>query len=676
MSRFDELREKISNRKSINTQTKVPKLNPTRAVDKRIERRLKMAGYDADFLMKVQPQGGMTFDDSYAIAGDGYSACLTLINYDSDPDYLWGTELSLYDATMTTFDVGTDSTEKIKGQINRSLQELGDRAENGRRTTDMNDANNEYQNLLNFTASLTQDGEIPKKVVTRIFVYAPTIELLQERIRNIKADLKGHSYLASVQMFFQGQQFQSLSQSLMMQEATKGFGPLPEQSMPSATLGGGVMFTFQDLKDPRGLPIGSTKSGGAFLFDQFRTTDIRTSFNMMVLGKMGMGKSTLLKMLTEGSFARDMYWRGIDKTGEYSALIKSLGGTVVALDGSDGIMNPLEVMATNIDEKTGKVDEIASFMAHKSKVETMLRMINDDFTPTELSDLDSILTSFYIQCGLLPKRWQREDRDKVHITGLPADAYPIFSDFRKFVDKLNEEDYLDRIQASRQRRRTFEKIKILVHSLIDGNGNIFDGHSTIGNLNNQKLVLFDTSRLSTGNKSIYRAQLFQALTLIWNQALLNGRHQNELIAQGKLEPDYKQYFNVVLDECHNIINYENIFAVDYIKNFEREMRKFNAGIIFATQSPEEMVPDGISSEKLSGLKTVFELCQYKVFYGMDASQTDKIKKLLKESLTESDYNMIPNLKRREAIWNLGSTERFLVKHDASKEELALFGGGQ
>lgn len=662
---------------NVNTQTKTPRLNPRRGIDERIARKMRRGGYDADFLMKVQPQGGITFDDNVAIAGDGYSVCLSVISYSSDPNYLWGTELSGYDSTMTTFDVKSQATDEIKGQINRSLQELADRAENGRRTTDMNDAGQEYRDLLNFTASLTQDGEIPKVVVTRIFVFAPTIESLQEKVANIRADLKGKGYLASPDMFFQANQYKSLAQSLTMQEKLKRFGPLREQVMPAATLGGGIPFTFQDLKDTRGLPIGSTSSGGAFIFDQFKTTSIRTSFNAMVLGKMGMGKSTLLKMLTEGSVARGMQWRGIDKTGEYVKLVKSLGGTVVSLDGSDGILNPLEVMATNTDPQTGRVDEIASFMQHKAKVITMMRMVNNDFSDTELADLDNVLTSFYIASNLLPSDWQtRTGRKKVKITGLPANSYPTFSDFANYVDSLNTEKYLNQIGASKARRRTFEKIKILVHSMISGNGIIFNGHSTIPNLNDEQVVLFDTSKLATMGDNVYHAQLYEALTLIWNEALINGREQNRLVAAGKIDPMYKRYFNVVLDECHNIINYQNLFAVDYIKNFEREMRKFSAGIIFATQSPEEMVPDGISSAELSSLKTVFELCQYKIFYGMDSSQVDKIKKLLKGSLTDADYNLIPNLERRVAIWNLGGTERYEVKHNATKEELELFEGGQ
>ena len=178
------------------------------------------------------------------------------------------------------------------------------------------------------------------------------------------------------------------------------------------------------------------------------------------------------------------------------------------------------------------------------------------------------------------------------------------------------------------------------------------------------------------SQNIFQAQLYSALSLIWNHALINGRRQNALLDAKKIRKEDIQYFQVILDECHNIVNAENIFAVDFIKNFEREMRKFNAGIIFATQSPEEMVPDKVESAALSSLKVVFELCQYKVIMAMDPSQLQKMRSLLGDSLTSSDYERIPNLSTGEAIFNTGSKERYNVTIIPNRRQLEDFKGGQ
>ncbi|MDT9590675.1 ATP-binding protein [Lactobacillus gasseri] len=669
---LQNLGDKILHREStVNTQIKEPQIDPTQVINDTGIKRLLRDGYDVEFLAKTQPQGGITFDDDHAI-GDGYSACVNILQYPTDPNILWATQVMLNDSTVAIMDVKTASSERLKNEINRSLQELGDQATNGRKATSMSDAQDNYQDLMDLSSSISRQGEIPKKIVSRIFVYAPTIESLQEKIRDLIKSLKGNDFRATVYNFTQADQYKSMTQKLTKQE--RSFAAVPEQIMPARTLGFGNPFSFQSLKDPRGIPLGTTSAGGAFIFDQFRSTNTRRSFNMMVLGKMGAGKSTLLKMLTEGSFARNMYWRGIDKSGEYVRLVRALGGVVVNLDGSEGMINPLEVMATVTDKEGKVVDEVASFMQHLDKVSVLFKMVNRDFAEIEIQDFKNILRSFYIYYGLLPKDWQRNP-GKVRLTGKDPQDYPTFSEFSRYVDKCNSEEYLSAIHASPQRRRTFEKIKIGVEAMIDNYGQMFDGHSSMKDLSREKVVLFDTSTVANQG-SVYQAQIFSTLSLIWNQALQNGRRQNYLLDNGVITNDEISYFDVVLDECHNIVNYKNMNAVTYIKDFEREMRKFNAGIIFATQSPEEMVPDKVNSVEQSDLKVVFDLCAIKVMMAMENSQLAKIKKLLGDSLMPSDYSEIPSLTTGNAIWTLGSGQRYKVTNNPDPEQLKLFDGGQ
>ena len=650
------------------------KLNPRQVTSLKKQRELLKNGYNTKFLAEVQPQGGITFADNYAIASDGYAACLSVIHYPNDPLLLWLTQVSLNDSTLTTIDVKTDSGYEIKRQLNRSIEELADRQVNARKATDALNAQKDMQSLEKYALELSQGGEIPKLMLTRIFVYAPTIEALDQSVSNLRGKLRGEGYNVAVYMFMQDKQFKSMALPITEQE--KDLAALPEQPIPALTVGAGDPFSAQSLKDPRGVWLGRTSTGGAFYFDQFRSTNIRRSFNMMILGKMGAGKSTLMKMLVEGTIARNMYFRGIDKTKEYIPLIKHYGGTVVSLDGSEGMINPLEVMATTVDENTGKVDELASFYQHISKVDILFQMINKgSFENIEMQEFDSLLRGFYVDMGLLPRNFQ-QNKMNIKITNLDSKKYPTFSQFLNWLKKLATPTYYQEHQFTRERIRTYEKIKVALESMIENYGQLFDGYSTMRDLTDTKLLLFDSSAISTMNQNVYQAQLYMALSLIWSHALINGRRQNALLKAGKITRQDVQYFDVFLDECHNIINYENIFAVDYVKNFEREMIKFNAGIIFATQSPEEMVPDSVESAQLSSLKVVFELCQYKWLMSMDPSQLKKIKSLLGEALNSSDYSNIPDLQTGQAIVTMGGRERYQVKMKPSERQLEIFAGGQ
>lgn len=649
------------------------KFKANQPLQNKTQRQLERRGYDLQFIEHVQPHGGLTFDDDHGIAGDGYFKAITIYKYPSEAEVNWLLRVSNYENTIMSCDIQTANTEQIRRQADMALNELRDRAMNGRHATQMADASEEYRNLMEYMNRLTQGGEVAKMVLIRLYVYDSTIEGLEERVKNIRSDLNGNNYKSAVYLFDQAQQFKAITRSLDEQE--KNFLAAKPQQMPALTLGGGVPFSHQELLDPRGIYLGQTSTQGPFFFDQFAKSKTRLSYNMMVLGKMGAGKSTLLKMLEEGAFKRNMYFRGIDKTKEYSYLIKKQGGVVVNLDGSEGMLNPLQVMASAVDPDTQKVDELNSFYQHLSKVTVLFMMINENsLSSTELQEFTSLLRQFYIEIGMLPEDFN--NNKNWHITDLAPEDYPTMSDFARWINKRITKDWLMKENATSARTRTFEKIKISLKNICENYGQLFDGHSTIRDLAREKIVLFDTSTISSMSQNIFQAQLYSALSLIWNHALINGRRQNALLDAKKIRKEDIQYFQVILDECHNIVNAENIFAVDFIKNFEREMRKFNAGIIFATQSPEEMVPDKVESAALSSLKVVFELCQYKVIMAMDPSQLQKMRSLLGDSLTSSDYERIPNLSTGEAIFNTGSKERYNVTIIPNRRQLEDFKGGQ
>ncbi len=635
---------------------------------------LKRSGTDIDFISKIQPQGGITFDDNHMITGDGYVACLTVHTYPKDPNILWLVELMNNDFTVGTVDVGTDNSTMLRGQMDRSLQELSDRAQRANKATQASDAQAEYQELLDYANQINQGAEVPKKIVSRIFVYGSTLEQLEERVSNLRDRLKGVGYEASVYLFIQDKEFKSLEHNLSDQQ--KELTKVRPQPVPALTLGMGAPFNHQSLSDPRGIPLGITSTGGAFILDQFRSTNTRRSFNMMVLGKMGAGKSTFLKMVEEGSFARNMYVRAIDKTKEYDALVRSQGGNIINLDGSEGMINPLEVMATVTDTSGQIIDELGSFAQHINKVSTQFRMINNnELDSSDVGEFETFLTLFYIAIGLLPANFN-DHPETVKITGLDPLSYPTFTEFSDWLDKNVTQDFLDRQHATVARRESIERMELSIKRMISNYKRMFDGHSTVTNLAEEKIVVFDTSSVSQMNKNVYQAQLFSALSLIWTHALRNGRKQNYLLEKGQITRTDVEYFNVILDECHNIINAENIFAVDYVKNFEREMRKFNAGVIFATQSPQEMVPDHVETAALSALKTVFELTQYKVTMLMDPAQINKMRQLLGDSLTESDFSQITTLHAGQAIVNTGGRENYTVNFTPNARQLELFHGGQ
>ncbi|PHE25606.1 VirB4 family type IV secretion system protein [Bacillus toyonensis] len=640
---------------------------------KKEQQKYRNEGYDLDFISRVQPQGGIKFNEKYIAQGDCYVACLHVYSLAEDIPPLWLTALMNNKDTISSVDIATANKEEVVRDINRSITELKDRTTSERRSTDRDDAHWELQNLTDFARSITQQGEIVKLIKLRIFIYDPVLEQLEKRIGDIKKEIAGQNYKAQVYVFKQKEEWQTLFASY--DDQMEYLGVKSGYPLPSKNIGFGIPFHHQDLKDPRGIYLGQTSTGGAFILDPFFTTSTRTSFSGFVFGKMGAGKSTLLKQLLEGLLAKDCFIRGFDKAKDYYTIVQQQGGKIIDLSGakSNGIVetgriNPLEVFATIIDDDTGEVNEKGSFLQHLSKLTNNLRFLSVDISETAVKEFRNYLLEFYIEYGLIPRR---EDNKPLKITGLAPTDYPIMEEFLEYLNGVQLEK-----GSTAQRLRDLETLRVQVRDMVFVYGDIFNGHTTLRNFEDEKIVIFDIDGISKIDKPIFNCQLFTALTLIWSHALKNGRRMKYLREEKKYPVEDLTYFMVLLDECHNVINSENKFANKYILEFEREMRKFLAGIFFATQSPQEMLPPPGSNVDVSDMKAIFELTQYKIFLNMDNSVLEILKNVLGESLTESEFRILPELKRGEAIVQVSSTETYNVMFDPDEKQLERFKGGQ
>lgn len=631
--------------------------------------KLKGQGYDLDFISKIQPRGGMRFGERYISSGDAYIGCLHVYAYPEEVSALWLVNLMNIQNTIATLDIATANKEDVIKDINRSISELKDRTETERRSTDKDDASYELNNLRRFAHSITQGGEIVKLTHCRIFFYALSLEELEKKIDDTRKELTGMNIKTTIFLFQTKQEWMSLFSSYDHQvnynHTRQGV------LLPSSSIGGGIPFHHQALKDPRGIYFGQTSTGGAFILDPFYSTTTRRSFNGFVLGKMGFGKSTFMKQLEEGLVAKNAFIRGFDKARDYYDLIRSQNGKIIDLSGGgdSGMINPLEIFATKTDVNGEHVDEFGSFMQHLSKVSNMVRFLNPQITEIELTEFKGLLRQFYIYKGILSKDYL-EHPEKIKVTGFKPEYYPTLSEFSEYLRSVKYKN------PTPQRVRTLEVLQIMIEEMVGQYAPLFDGHSTIENFENEQIVFFDIDGISQLDKEVFNCQLFTALTLIWNHALKNGRKMKRLLEEGKVTYEDLRYFMVLLDECHNVINSNNLFAVEYVVSFEREMRKFSAGVFFATQSPNEILPENASDKSVATIKTVFELTQYKVFFYLDNSVMGRMKEVLGDSLTDTEYHMLTNLKVGQAIVQTSSTDSYTVTFDPENDQLARFKGGQ
>ncbi len=633
----------------------------------RKEKRQKKA--DEYLLEKIQPIGGISFkNESYILTGTGYQSCIHVYEYPEKVENNWLSTLMNITGTIAVLDVKTEDTQEVKRNLNRSMEEQDLRYQMSEHPADKYDAKQKYSEMKKIFDEINRMKEIIKLIHIRIYVAGLTLQDLEKNVKEILAELNNSkSYKASIMLNETMADWQAMF--LPYQEQQKELYAIEGQPVSSKTLAGGNPFHFSDLEDVNGSFLGFTKSGGNFLFDLFHADEQRKNYNASVTGLMGAGKSTLLKKIFKDRAMRGDFVRAFDISGEFRDLTYEFGGKVLKLDGSEGIVNPLEILKTTNNENN-------NYSIHINKLTTFYKFLKPDATSEELSKYQGMLDKLYQKFGLIGSADNREKR----ITGLPAKEYPIFSDFIEFLtDEIHERSirsYNDvEKEVAVKTILTLQKIKDTLAAYVGVYGKVFNGYTSVSIID-EKVVTFDIVDLKEFAPNVFQAIVFNMLNLCYNDSTINGYAMKELYETGKIAFEDIVRFLIIIDEAFRILNTKYIQCLDMLVRFLKEGRKYFIGIILASQSIMDYFPAVIQDrEKIQAVSSVFELAQYKFTFQQDESVNKTIDAVYGKNLTETQKKMIPILKRGECFLSISGMKTYHIDIFASEEELKLFRGG-
>ncbi|MHC5534715.1 VirB4 family type IV secretion system protein, partial [Priestia megaterium] len=385
-------------------------------------------GYNPSFLAKIQPQGGIKFEESYIRKGDGYEACVHVYDYQTTVSDFWLEPIMNMPNVITVMDITTENRKLVVDSINKSMAEQSVRHSQAKENIEKIEAQESFAELQQLYQQISK-GEVMKRIHFRVYVSGKTIDELEKQVYKVIETLESYNFRASVFLNEQEYEWESLVTNFDIQK--NYINKRKGKEIPALSLAGGLPFHFTHLSDMYGTFYGTTKTNGSVIFDQFHRDRLRKSYNAVLIGKMGAGKSTLLKKATVDNAIKGYKIRGFDIVGEFRDLVRALGGKEIALDGSEGKINPLQVY------KTAESEEI-SFTQHLSKLTVFYRFIAPEAADAELKEYENLLRKLYIKLELWNDYTSTEKPNK--ITGLVPEQYPIFSDFLKFV---REELYAD-----------------------------------------------------------------------------------------------------------------------------------------------------------------------------------------------------------------------------------------
>lgn len=616
---------------------------------------------------RIQPHGGITFrEPSYITMGDGYVRCLHIYELPNSLYRFWLNKIFAVSSSICSFDVSTKDMNEVKKNINKSISEESARAVASKTYLEYYDAEKRKEELQLLFDELSRMGEVVKICDFRIFVKALTLQELEEKCSEIIRSLDAEGYKPAVLLneqkaewcsFYEGAHTTHLRPFTM-----KGLSLTTEQ------LAIGYPFNHCELLDEQGTLLGYSDMDGAIIFDEFTVTDKRNSYNSIVCGNMGSGKSTLLKKRFKHHASIGNYIRTFDPSGEFTNITNEFGGKIIKCNGNEGMLNPLEIL------KSGE-DDYTSYSNHIAKLQSFFRCIIPSISDQLLQELSNQLREFYVGYNLVP------DDDNI-ITGLDAVEYPTLSDFRNYlqnyINYISEKDAESKTDVETSlnvaKANNLSVICSAVDNLCRNYGKLFDGHTTIDDLTSEKIVTFDISSIKDLGP-IFTAQMQNLVSLCWDNAVSNG-----LIAKAQWENGARlediTKFMVFIDESHTWVNTSMPQILQMIIRYQRQARKFFAGITLASQSVSDFMPEGLT-QGAEQVGMLFKMSQYKFMFRQDSSAKEHIQKIFGKELTGSQIERIPMLTKGDTIMSI-SGDRALSFHVWMSEDYEdpVFSGGR
>mgnify|MGYP000848156629 CR=1 FL=1 len=620
--------------------------------------------FNAALISKLQPQGNLRLDDErYIKTGDGYCSCIMVYEYPAEDYDFWLERLLNIDGVYCVLDVATEEKVDAEDEIISSLNELDVRYSHAQDEGTKIDAEQHYKLLRDMLTSVKTQGEVIKLIQCRLYVSGRTKAEVDERVAAVIKDLESDDYRAAVFLSETEFGFKALFQPYheQVKERNKRVG----NPLPAISLAGGYPFNFEMLDDPFGIHIGSSSTRGNIIFDQFRKTKNRLSYDTLIIGKKGSGKSTLMKLLMKNNAIIGNFIRVIDVTGEFSELAKVLGGKIVTLNGSEGIINYLEVFRT--DE-----DEAISFANHLSKLNTFYKFMNPAADEDDRNEFEEYVRRLYE----VKQLWLSNTTQPQKITGLPPQVYPTFSDL---LDLVRSDLYIDKEtrrinpNLSPSKWRRLESIELTLSNLVHSYGKMFDGHTSLPDLTGEQIIVYNVQSVSNFKSEIFNALLFNVMSMMLDDMIRIGAPSKKMYEDGT--PIYQiPKLLLMIDEAHKFINTRNPLALDYMISIMREGRKYFTGLTLASQSIRDFAPQSNDSEAVEKLKLLFELTQYKFIMQQESNCLPLMRTVFEDQLTESQLKQVPKFGQGECFLLTGED----VLHtyiEITEQEKELFKGG-
>jgi type IV secretory pathway VirB4 component len=409
---------------------------------------------------------------------------------------------------------------------------------------------------------------------------------------------------------------------------------LPEHAATTANIGALYPFMAGGGLPRRGVYIGEDRFGGGFVFSPFELyrAKVVSSPNAAIFGRLGRGKSALVKTLLYRSVIFGTRGFVLDPKGEYGALAEALGLPVVYLrpDGEVGL-NPLEVMASGAQLPGTRV-ELQQLELLQALAETSLQ-----------------------------RRLQSEERTAIEL-GLTAVRRPAMGSqptIPQVVEAMlrpetgaGSEVGLQDDEVRHHGRQAALELRRLVTGDMRG---MFDSPTTPGLPLDEGVVVLDLS-------GVYHStalSLVMTCVMAWLRRLLEARAG-------------RHHTYVVVDEAW--VPLAEPAIARWLREGIKLSRRYGTSWWLVLHKVGDLAAVGAAGSEASRVaQSLLDDLEIRILYAQSQGEIARHGELL--GLTETERALLPRLGQGRGLWKIGERSA-VVQHRISPEEQALVDSDQ
>lgn len=409
---------------------------------------------------------------------------------------------------------------------------------------------------------------------------------------------------------------------------------LPEHAATTANLAAVYPWLAGGGLPRRGVYVGEDRFGGGFVFSPFELyrAKVVSGPNVALFGRIGRGKSALVKTLLYRSVVFGVRGFVLDPKGEYRGLARALGREVIHLrPGGEVRLNPLEVMAP--EEDPGRVElQQLELLAALAETSLERRLQPEERTAIEL--------------GLATAR-RRAARDG---------GQPTLPEVVEAMLRPEPEAGASVGLGTEEVRRLGRPAALELRRLVGGDlRGMFDGPTTPALPLEGEVVVLDLSGV------YHSAALALVMTCVmaWLRRLLEARAG-------------RHHTYVVVDEAW--VPLARPAIARWVREGIKLARQYGTSWWMVLHKVGDLAAvGGAGSEPARIAQSLLEDLEIRIVYAQSPGEVAKHGELL--GLSQTERELLPKLGQGRGLWKIGERSA-VVQHRLSPAELALVDSDQ